>query len=224
MEKSSITVIIPVYNAVPYLAEALESALSQTRPPDEVIVIDDGSTDDSAAVAQGFASPVKLVRQDNLGAAAARNRGVELAQGDLLAFLDADDLWLPDKLAQQLAAWQNDPPPDMVFGQVEQFRSPDMAVEVQFADAGRVMSGPHVGAMLLRAATFHQVGPFRTDLQVGEFIDWYSQAMAQGLSGLMLPQVVMRRRLHGQNLMRRAQTVSSDYLKILRDAARRRRE
>lgn len=219
----SISVIIPVYNGERYLAEAIESVLAQTRPADEIIVVDDGSTDNSAVVAQGFGLPVKLVRQANQGQAAARNLGVELAHGNLLAFLDADDLWLPDKLARQVEALPGEPLPQMVFGQVEQFRSPDAPAELRFAGEGRVMPGLHAGTMLVRAETFRRVGLFRTDLSVGEFIDWYSRALGHGLYSLTLPQVVTRRRLHGQNMMRHAQTVNGDYLNILRDNLHRRR-
>ncbi|HMQ53549.1 MAG TPA: glycosyltransferase family A protein [Anaerolineae bacterium] len=221
---TSITVIIPVYNAALYLAEAMTSVLTQTHPPDEVLVIDDGSTDDSAAIARRFEARVQLVQQPNQGAAASRNRGVALAQGQVLAFLDADDVWLPDKLARQLAALTTTPAPDIILGQVEQFRSPDLPAEIHFADEGRVMNGLHVGAMLIPAGSFQQVGPFRSDLAVGEFIDWYSRAMAHSLSSLILPEVVMRRRLHGQNLMRRTQSVAGSYLKLLREAAARHKE
>lgn len=215
--------IIPVHDSERYLAEALESVLAQTRPADEIIVVDDGSTDGSAAVVQGFGAPVTLVRQANLGPAAARNCGVAQAHGNWLAFLDADDVWLPDKLVRQLAVVQGESPPEMVFGLVEQFRSPDAPAETRFAGEGRTLTGPHAGAMLVGAEAFRRVGPFRTDLAVGEFIDWFGRAMELGLRSLTLPVVVIRRRLHGQNLSLRAPDVAGDYLLILRDTLRRRR-
>lgn len=99
-----VSVIIPSYNCAPYLAEAIESALGQTLPPDEVIVVDDGSTDGSLEIAQGYGPPVHVTRQENAGVSAARNRAIEQATGDWLAFLDADDIWAPAKLDRQLAA------------------------------------------------------------------------------------------------------------------------
>lgn len=98
----TVSVIIPVYNGERFLAEAIRSALDQTLSPAEIIVIDDGSTDASAEVARGFGPPVRVLAQANLGPAAARNLGVAHAAGDLLAFLDADDLWMPEKLAYQV--------------------------------------------------------------------------------------------------------------------------
>jgi glycosyltransferase involved in cell wall biosynthesis len=98
-----VSVVIPTYNYGRYLAQALDSALAQTYPHVEVIVVDDGSTDDSAAVATKYGSPVRWYRQQNQGVSAARNRGIQEAKGELVAFLDADDAWHPDKLARQVA-------------------------------------------------------------------------------------------------------------------------
>nr|WP_294551801.1 glycosyltransferase [uncultured Rhodopila sp.] len=96
------TVVIPLYNGERYIAEALRSVLGQTLPPDEIIVVDDGSTDEGAAVVERLAEtcPIRLLRQENAGQSAARNLGVEHAHGDLIAFLDQDDLWYPDHLAE----------------------------------------------------------------------------------------------------------------------------
>ena len=108
-----ITVIIPTYNRAFLLHRALASVLAQKRPCNEVIVVDDGSTDETAAVVTALARtapmPIRLLRQENQGAAAARNRGVEAARGDLLAFLDSDDWWQPDKLTRQAQAMADHP-------------------------------------------------------------------------------------------------------------------
>ncbi|NMC21488.1 MAG: glycosyltransferase family 2 protein, partial [Thermogutta sp.] len=109
-----VSVVIPVWNAARYLPETLQSVLRQTRPPEEIVVVDDGSTDDSAAVAEGFGPTVRVLRQENRGESAARNRGIEASHGDWIAFLDADDLWHPDKLARQLAAVRADPAVDCI--------------------------------------------------------------------------------------------------------------
>lgn len=100
----TISVVIPCYNGAKYLRETLESALAQTHPPLEVLVVDDGSTDDSAVIAESFGPPVRVIRQPNQGESVARNRGIEESQGEWVALLDADDLWLPHKLESQLAA------------------------------------------------------------------------------------------------------------------------
>lgn len=213
----SISVIIPVYNGERYLAEAITSVFHQSLPPTEIIVVDDGSTDSSAAVAAGFGGRVCVYTQDNAGPGAARNWGVQMAHGDLLAFLDADDLWLPDKLMQQLAYLQADSHLDCVFGQVEQFVTPDLLDEQRpILPQQPVMNGLHVGTMLIWRDSFARVGSFATRWAIGEFIDWYGRAQIMGLQSMSLPEVVMRRRIHTTNLTRRTQDRRSDYLKIIK--------
>lgn len=109
-----VSVIIPIFNRKCYLSEAIESILNQSTPPHEVIAVDDGSTDGSAEVIQSFTS-VRYHFQQNRGVAVARNQGIELAQGNFFAFLDSDDRWMPDKLAQQLSAFAANPDLDIVF-------------------------------------------------------------------------------------------------------------
>lgn len=104
-----ISVVIPAYNAAAFVGEAVRSVLAQSRPADEVIVVDDGSTDDTAARLAEFGPPVRAVRQANGGVSSARNRGVREATGDLIAFLDADDVWHPRKLEMQVPALLADP-------------------------------------------------------------------------------------------------------------------
>ncbi len=98
------SVVIPCYNAEPFLRETLESVLAQTLSPLEVIVVDDGSTDDSAAIAKSYGQPIRVIRQENQGESVARNRGMDVARGDWIAFLDADDVWKPEKLESQISA------------------------------------------------------------------------------------------------------------------------
>jgi glycosyltransferase involved in cell wall biosynthesis len=102
--KGAVSAVIPVHDGERFVADAIRSVLGQTRPPNECIVVDDGSTDDTADVVAGFGREVTLVRQVQLGVSAARNTGIRAATGDLIAFLDADDVWLPQKLAQQVPA------------------------------------------------------------------------------------------------------------------------
>ncbi len=102
--KPTISAVIPCYNAAPFLRETLDSVLNQTYKPLEVILVDDGSTDDSAAIAQSYGPPVRVIRQENQGESVARNRGMDEAQGDWVGLLDADDRWVPNKLERQVAA------------------------------------------------------------------------------------------------------------------------
>ncbi|GAB4137044.1 MAG: hypothetical protein Kow0040_23410 [Thermogutta sp.] len=142
----TVSVVIPAWNAARYLPETLRSVLSQTRPPEEIIVVDDGSTDDSAVVAERFGPTVRVLRQENRGESVARNRGIEAAHGDWIAFLDADDLWHPDKLAKQLAAVRSDPAVDCVHTNWYYFGRQNGRVDVSIVDATERYRAGHVAA------------------------------------------------------------------------------
>jgi len=98
----TISVVIPAYNAAEYIGRAIDSVLAQTRRPDEIIVVDDGSTDDTASIVETYGSQVRLIRQENTGVSAARNTGIDAATGEWIAFLDGDDEWLKEKLQLQV--------------------------------------------------------------------------------------------------------------------------
>ena len=106
MGKFLVSCIVPVYNGERYLREALDSILAQTYRPLEIIVADDGSADGTAGVVATFGDQVRYVRQHNQGPSSARNLGIRVPTGDFIAFLDADDLWHPEKLARQIARFQ----------------------------------------------------------------------------------------------------------------------
>ena len=109
MHKPRISVIIPTYNSAVFLPEAVESVLSQTFLPQEVIVVDDGSTDNTEDVLEPFRRRIHYIRQENQGPAVARNRGIAEAKGDLIAFLDADDVWVPEKTEIQVKVLRENP-------------------------------------------------------------------------------------------------------------------
>jgi glycosyltransferase involved in cell wall biosynthesis len=219
-----VSVIIPVYNCEKYLGQAIESVLSQTHPPSEVIVVDDGSTDHSARVAKGYET-VRYVFKPNGGASSALNRGVELAGGNLLAFLGSDDLWVKDKLALQIAAMSSHPEFDMVFGYTQQFYSEELenSLRGRISCPAEPQPGYGAGEMLVTRAAFSKVGLFDAKWRLGEFIDWYAKAMEMGLRSLMLNEIVYRRRLHTSNLGITKRDYQMDYVRILKAALDRRR-
>lgn len=215
-----VSVVIPVYNGARYLADAIRSVLAQDHRPIQVVVVDDGSTDDSADVAAAFAPDVECHRQPNQGAAAARNLGVTLAHGALLTFLDADDVWMPGKLRRQVDAMASHPHLDLVLGHVRQ-------VIVGATKGGAVQApaqpGYVPGALLMRREAFDRVGPFDTRWRVGEFIDWHARAVELGLQEMTLPEVVLERRIHDSNLGRREPENRVDYVRVVKAALDRRR-
>lgn len=145
------SVVIPAYNAARHLAETLDSVLGQTLPPHEILVIDDGSTDDTPAVVAKFAGRVAHVRQENCGVSAARNNGLARATGNWVAFLDADDLWEPRFLEAASAVCLSAPRPELVFTDFRTFggASEDVRPSEQFAkwDAERSLLAPAVAVL-----------------------------------------------------------------------------
>jgi glycosyltransferase involved in cell wall biosynthesis len=217
--------MIGAYNAAPYLGEAIESALGQDYEPIELIVVDDGSTDGTADVARSFAQ-AKVIQQENGGNGAARNRAVEHASGELYAFLDADDRFTPGKLSMQKAALDADPGLDMVFGHVREFFSPELDEETRASlrpPAAEPMPWTAPNLMLVRRESFQRVGPFTTEVRVGVTVDWFARAAEAGLRYVILPEVVLERRLHTQNNGLRESASRSQYLQVIRQAMERRR-
>jgi glycosyltransferase involved in cell wall biosynthesis len=221
---SLVSAIIPVYNGERYLADAIESVLAQEYRPLELIVIDDGSSDGSAAVARRFAQ-VRYHYQPNGGIGAARNRGLELAQGAFIAFLDADDVWTPQKLAVQLQAFADDPEVDIVSGHVLQFPSPELDEPAirKIRCPSEPLPGHAFGAMLIKRGAFRRVGPVTMDHEKAECVDWCLRAKDLGLRLGMLPGVVLRRRLHDANHGINHRQAVTDYAHALKASLDRRR-
>lgn len=220
-----VSVVIPVFDGELYLAETIESVLAQTRRVFEIILVDDGSTDDSARVASSFVETVQYYYQAHAGPASARNRGIEMARGNFLAFLDADDLWAPDKVEKQLAAFEDDPALDMVFGGVKEFHSPELdeSVTQKLWANPHIVRGHLIGAMLIRRDSFLRVGLLDARWQISEFIDWYARARDQELRERMLPDLVLSRRLHQTNNGIRMRGAREEYAFALKEVMRRRK-
>lgn len=220
-----ISVIVPLYNTRPYIAEAVDSILAQTRPADEIIVVDDGSTDGGADLLARYGSRVRTIRQSNAGPASALNRGIAEADGDTIAFLDADDLWAREKLELQAAVLLAKDSADCVFGLVQQFSESGVAVGTG------ILSEPQRGvsriALLIRRAAFDRFGLFDASLRVTEFVPWYARATALGLKTEMVDQVVAYRRIHSNNtgIVRRSEQQQESLLGLKQalDLRRRRR-
>ena len=220
-----VSVIIPVFNGQAYLADSLRSVASQSVSDIEIIVVDDGSTDSTFEVARNFGDPrLRYIRQDRAGAAAARNRGVELANGPLLAFLDADDVWIGDKLSLQIASLQRGDG-EMIFANVEEFITPDRLQELEGHLKLHSVSRPFIYAstLLMRRTDFQKVGPFDIQWRLGEFVGWYARAIDLGLKSAVLPQVLVRRRLHDRNTGRLDRAHRGQYTQVIKSVLDRRR-
>lgn len=199
-DKPLISAIIPAYNGAPFLADAVCSILNQTYEPVEIIVVDDGSTDDSVEVVRTFPE-VRLFRQENLGVAVARNRGVQQARGSLIAFLDQDDRWTPDKLAVQVRHLQNRHDLAGVASHVrlwidDTFGPPKRARDAWFE---KDQPGGLLGAMLLRRSAFDEVGLFDSSYWSASDTAWLVRAARMGQRIEMFPEMLYEKRVHSGN-------------------------
>lgn len=210
-KRLSVSVVIPVYNAGVYIKAALESVIAQSWPVDEVIVVDDGSTDDTVAQAGKYSGRITLLQQKNMGPAAARNRGVREATGALVAFLDADDIWLPDKIARQLLVLQQGPKTAMVYGRYRNMLEKDGALSPPLPPmvrSGKVFTELLVESFILlstvivRKEVLDGVGGFDETLLTAEDTNLYLK-IAREHRIAAIDEVVVHRRIHGTNLSER---------------------
>lgn len=178
----SVAVVVPAYNYGRFIADAIRSVLDQTRPPSEIIVVDDGSTDETAAVVRGFGDALMYIRQDNAGVGAARNRGVSESTSELISFLDADDTWEPTNLEKQIARFESDEEIGIVHCAMREFDGETGETNCFYMEGGEdgvadnllLWEGPVIvgpgGAVTVSRKAFDQVGGFDTRMKVGE--DW----------------------------------------------------
>lgn len=220
------TAAIPVRDGEAYLAEAIESVLAQSRPCDQVIVVDNGSTDRSAAIAAAYGRPVEVVSEPRPGIGAARNAAIAAARGDFVAFLDADDIWQPSKIERQLAAFEARPELQLVFGHVRQFASPDLpaAEAAALRVPERSQPGLYIGAMLARRTAIDAVGPWAEDVRVSDGLAFLLRARELGLSQEMLEETVTLRRVHGANHSIHNRDQRAEFARHLKRSLDRRRE
>ncbi|MBX9775616.1 MAG: glycosyltransferase family 2 protein [Xanthobacteraceae bacterium] len=224
--RGGISVVIPVYNGARYLSECIESVRNQILPAADIIVVDDGSEDDTPKVAAGWGDRIRYERISHGGAARARNHGIRLVATDILALVDSDDIWLPGKLDLQVAALSREDGPAMVFGHMEQFVSSDLTPEeaAGFKFNPAPLPGIAASTLVIRQSDFDRVGPFDESLATGEFIEWNSRARDLGIKTVLVPDVVCRRRLHRGNMGRGGAAIhGTSYLRMLKQVLDRRR-
>jgi glycosyltransferase involved in cell wall biosynthesis len=198
----AISVVIPVRNMERFLGEAIESALAQSLAPHEVLVVDDGSTDGSAALAKSFGPPARVIRCEPRGVSAARNTGVRESSGELIAFLDADDAMKPDRLERQAAALAK-PGVDFVLGREELLLEPGVElpelVSCKLAPVAEGVTPYPMTTLAVRREAFQRAGPYEESLPLGEDVDWFLRAIDEGLTYELLEDVLIVRRYHGAN-------------------------
>jgi glycosyltransferase involved in cell wall biosynthesis len=233
--KFDISVIIPTYNRAHFIQEALQSVLQQSHPAHEIIVVDDGSKDNTPALAEQFPPSVRYIRQTNAGPSSARNRGMRAATGNWIAFLDSDDLWVPEKLASQVEFLEKFPQVDFLFADMSiindgedsetpeilaqdvhtYFRDHASNIDDIFACLMKVNAIP-TSSVLFRKELLDQVGFFREDLRCSEDYEWWIRWSFQARFGY-LQKIVEKRRIHGANIIADRRLMLRTTLQVLEE-------
>jgi glycosyltransferase involved in cell wall biosynthesis len=228
MREPLVSCVLPVYNGERYLEEALQSVFRQTYRSTQVIVVDDGSTDSTAAIVAAHGDRVEYLHQSNAGPSPATNHGIESSRGELGAFLDADDRWPAQKLALQVAHLVDRPETAAVFGHARNFWIPELREEA-LRYAGHRIAQPLPaytrGTMMVRRTALDAVGAFDPRMGHGEVQDWVLRARAIGLRVDLLPDTILERRLHPGNRSRHLQQDSrEEFLELIKRSLDRARD
>lgn len=205
----TVSVVIPTYNFGSFIADAITSVLAQTHPAAEIIVVDDGSTDDTESIVRKFSENVRYIKQENAGVCAARNLGVAESCGKYIAFLDADDAWLPDKIEKQVAKFARDDGIGLVHCGMKEFDSESGDTLQLHLEGGEgwvaqriaLWEKPVIGppsSIMVRREVIDEVGGFDTRLKNGE--DWeFCLRVARKYKVGFVAEVLVNYRNHGDN-------------------------
>lgn len=196
-----VSVLIPTYNYGAFLPAAIESVLAQTYTDYEVIVLDDGSTDHTAQIVAAYPQ-VRYLYQENAGIAAARNRLLDEARGEFAAFLDADDLWMPEKLERQVSYLDRHPECSILFTEAKNFSErpqEELSPRERSVMAAALPYALPTACVRMEAA--RRNGKFLTQYAYGEDTEWLFRLRAAGESlSFCLPECLYLRRVHGDNI------------------------
>jgi glycosyltransferase involved in cell wall biosynthesis len=221
MKRPLVSVIIPVHNGARFIADALESVYIQNYEPLEIIIVDDGSTDDTSVVVRSFRD-IRYFRQENRGVSSARNAGIGEGKGELVAFLDSDDCWAADKLNIQVGCLLKHPHIGYTLGMQRNFL--ESGIERPFWLREEHLQREHTGFLptsVIHKSVFEQVGLFNPAYRICEDVEWFSRVKDFGIPMMVVPEVVLYRRIHASNLSYQLKAGNPLLLAALRTSVRR---
>ncbi len=201
--QNSVSALIAVYNTERFIAEAIESVLHQTCPPMEIVIFNDGSTDNTGAIIKSFRDRVKYIEGDKVGVTAARNYLLTQAKGDWIAFHDADDIWMPQKLEKQIAFMEENPGMDGCLGLAEQFLEKGDVIPSNLKKS--ILEEPsaqfYLPNLLIKKKGFRVVGNFICyGKPTGVDSEWFARAKDANIKIGIVNEVLYKRRWHDKNL------------------------
>ncbi len=219
-----ISVIVPFYNAENFIAETVHSIQQQAYEPLQIIIINDGSTDNSLKIIESFDTPMKIISQANAGPAQARNRGLQHAKGEFIAFLDADDLWPEGKLANQLAYLKSNEKVEAVWGRTQYFGDfSERDLKLPLAE-DRTAYSYQLGAGFFRRSAFEKVGLFDGSFRYSEDYDWILRMREMGIPHETMPQITLLHRMHQDSMVHSPDNLNYQLTLLVKKSLDRRRQ
>ena len=218
-----VSVIIPVYNGARFLPDAIANILGQNYPSLEIIIVDDGSTDDIDEVVEALPVEVRYFKQENAGAAAARNRGIKDASAELITFLDVDDLWPANVLGLLVQRLMQNPQYEVVRGFAQLMALQEDTGQFEYIGNPKETFPYSIGHGLYRRSAFQKVGLFDVGLRFGEDSDWFIRAREKGLKIEQLDQITLLVRRHDHNMTRGKSLVELNTVRVFKKVVERQR-
>lgn len=222
-KKPLISVIIPVFNGERFIRDAVKSVLSQNYPALELIIVDDGSTDKTEEIILQLPYDIRYFKQENGGPASARNRGIRDASGELIAFLDVDDLWPDNNLNFLVDELSQDPEIEVIHGYGQMMANNPKSNNYEYIGNPKESFPYYIGAAIYRKSVFERVGLFDTTLRFGEDHDWFNRAKELNIKIKRIEDVTLLVRRHGQNMTHGKNIVALNTLRIFKKALDRKR-
>jgi glycosyltransferase involved in cell wall biosynthesis len=225
IQTMTVSVIIVVQNGERYLSQAIESVIRQTYQPIEILVVDGNSTDNTAQIAKSYPK-VRYISQQGRGLANARNTGIENATGELIAFLDHDDYWVLDKLAIQLSYFIKSPKIQYSYANVRLFLESGCQLRHGFKQKQfkQEQIGRTPGTLVVRKSLFEQIGKFNPSFRIGCDVEWFVRAKDRHIVAAYIPQVLLYKRVHNNNLSRNVKTNQKEIFQVIKQSIERQRQ
>lgn len=224
-DKFFVSVIVPVYNGADFLESAIKTVAAQGYSPLEIIIVDDGSTDETAIIAKRSGQPVRYFYQPNRGPAAARNLGIKEAKGDVIAFLDVDDRWPADKLKVQLECLRNNPTAEIINGYTQFYKiSGQKDGKLILKKTWKPAFIVSLWSPIFRKSVFEKIGYLDETLRSAEDVNWFFKAWEKGINMITLEHVTYLYLRHSGGISFGKNIKSSNFLKEIRKSIQRRRD
>lgn len=231
----NISAVIPAYNSAAFITDAVRSIQQQTYPIDEIIIVDDGSTDNTEQIVSTLSGRIVSIKQQNQGPSAARNTGIEAAKNEWIAFLDADDQWTPNKIERQLEVLQKHPELVLIAGDMAEIDKNDQVITESVLDKHHLLTRfqsldnrpiPNAlaelvtknfiptGTVLVKKSALQEAGSFNPSIRFGEDLECWAKIAAKHPIAC-LPDILMLRRQHGDNATQLTAPLLKDLVKVM---------